>query len=323
MRNRGGSSRWPFGMALGDGSFVRGCSRILGDGSVRLGYGHVGRGPLVLWSACASHGVSGRLWSLEGVFCTARMWWTVEVVRAGSSRRRPHEVAGAGVIEASSEGVVPRIDPLPAVMLVVPVGDSVELRGQLPVIVAPLHLELALAVGQDDSAEGIHPLPEPCGVGLGVELRPPGRGWRRAQLPVDCVSVVDVVARGSRRRHRASLSRRGVSTGREGGVDEGAPLAGVESGAGLCGRPGAGVFGGQRRVRVRGRRSTPFSGGGVPTRSQAAAVRGWPGRAPVRRWRGCRARRRPGRPRRGRSRLRSRRRARTRETIRELPWCPR
>ena len=91
-------------------------------------------------------------------------WWT------------PYEVADAGVGEASSEGVVPRIDFLPAVMLAVPIGDSVELRGQLPVIAAPRHPELALTVGQDDSAEGIHPLPEPCGVGLGVELRPPGRG---------------------------------------------------------------------------------------------------------------------------------------------------
>ena len=202
-----------------------------------------------------------------------------------------HEVAGADVVEASSEGVVPGIDPLPAVMLVVPVGDSVELGGQLPVIVAPRHPELALAVRKDDSAEGIHPLPEPCGVGLGVELRPPGRGWRRAQLPVDCVSVVNVVARRGRRRHRASLSRRGMSTGRDCVADEGAPLAGVESGAGLCGGPGAGVFLGRRRVRVRGRtldtfpwwwRSDAGSGRGGPrlagmgTRQALAGVSGAP-----------------------------------------------
>ena len=86
-----------------------------------------------------------------------------------------HQASGAGVLEAPGELVVPGIDPLPAVMLAVPVGDSLELRGELPVIVAPGYLELALDVGQHDSAKGIHPLPEPCGVGLGVDLCPLGR----------------------------------------------------------------------------------------------------------------------------------------------------
>ena len=82
----------------------------------------------------------------------------------GVRTRSPAPASSRRRARASFHGSI----PLPAVMLVVPVGDSVELRGQLPVIVAPRHAELALAVGQHDSAEGIHPLPEPCRPGAGV-----------------------------------------------------------------------------------------------------------------------------------------------------------
>ena len=61
----------------------------------------------------------------------------------------------------------------------VPVGDSAELRGELPVVVAPRHLELALDVGQHDSA--------PRGArSAGCACRCPRPAWYRrpAQRPV-------------------------------------------------------------------------------------------------------------------------------------------
>ena len=170
--------------------------------------------------------------------------------------RRPacNRASGAGVLEAPGELVVPGIDPLPAVVLAVPVGDSLELRGELPVVVAPRHLELALDVGQHHSAEGVHPLPEPCGVGLGVDLCPLRRADGRAQLPVDCVPVVDVVARCGRLRHR--LHRR---PSRSAGFALRTPAILRWAPWGRC----AGTFVADRRACRRfrpGRRPVPYSG---------------------------------------------------------------